>query len=142
MHPFLPLLRHFLPRLLPFPSSPPSSLIIPRSPLPAVCHQRVITAFFTSSVTFLPSLAVLITPALFPFYLSVKNNLSSPHPFILPALLPSPDPSAPARRRLRCLPSLSRNNLLIKSLLGVISAGVPGSLGQYLLNYCRSDIAI
>lgn len=101
------------------------------------------------SVTFLASSAVLIMAILPSFYLSVKHNLSSPHPFIVAILSSSPDPSVLAH-------TLSESDMtqldvyllstgitpLIMFLLGVINAGVPGSLGQYLLNYSGSDIAI
>lgn len=91
----LPLI--FLP---PSPTSIPSSL---QSLLSAiVCHHPVIMAppcpFFAPSltrpsVTFLPSSAVLIMAVPPSFYLSVKHNLSSPHPFIVAFLFSSPDPS-------------------------------------------------
>lgn len=91
--PFVPPSTYFAASVPP----PPSPL---QSPLSAiVCHHPVITAprflFFPPSltcpsVTFLPSPAVLIMAALPSFYLSVRQNVSSPHPFIitLPPSLP------------------------------------------------------
>lgn len=82
------------------------------------------------------------------FFPSVKHNLSS-HPFAVAVLRSSPDLSVLAH-----MPSESDVTwldvyllstgiaALLMFLLGVINAGVPGSLGQYLLNYSGSDIAI
>lgn len=87
----------------------------------------------------------LLSPS---FYLSVKHNLSS-HSFIVTILRSSPDISVlvhmPSESDITWLDvyRLSAGiTALLMFLLGVINASVPGSLGQYLLNYSGSDIAI
>lgn len=122
-----------------------------------VCHHPVIITLpppphsvsFSSACDLSSPLQLFSSRLLSPsFYLSVKHNLSS-HSFIVAILRSSPDLSVlvhmPSESDITWLDVYRLSTgitALLMFLLGVINASVPGSLGQYLLNYSGSDIAI
>lgn len=121
-----------------------------------VCHHPVIITLppphsvsFSSACDLSSPLQLFSSRLLSPsFYLSVKHNLSS-HSFIAAILRSSPDLSVlvhmPSESDITWLDVYRLSTgitALLMFLLGVINASVPGSLGQYLLNYSGSDIAI
>lgn len=123
-----------------------------------VCHHPVIITLsppppnsvsFSSACDLSSPLQLFSSWLLSPsFYLSVKHNLSS-HSFIVAILRSLPDLSVlvhmPSESDITWLDVYRLSTgitALLMFLLGVINASVPGSLGQYLLNYSGSDIAI
>lgn len=121
-----------------------------------VCHHPVIITLppphsvsFSSACDLSSPLQLFSSRLLSPsFYLSVKHNLSS-HSFIAAILRSSPDLSVlvhmPSESDITWLDVYRLSTgitALLMFLLGVINASVPRSLGQYLLNYSGSDIAI
>lgn len=125
---------------------PPQSVII-QSLLP--CPPPPHSVSFSSACDLSSPLQLFSSRLLSPsFYLSVKHNLSS-HSFIVAILRSSPDLSVlvhmPSESDITWLDVYRLSTgitALLMFLLGVINASVPGSLGQYLLNYSGSDIAI